>query len=86
VCTAGATVLACGSGIDDATRHLPIGRGQYVPFFIASVASIVLWALPPIAYLVGYQIGKRWPMGYGLRDPIARHYREEADSRDPADP
>lgn len=63
------TALAAMGGIDDATRKLPVARGQRVQAFIALVASALLWAIPPIAYLASYQIGKRRPMGYGLRDP-----------------
>lgn len=66
------TVLAAMGGIDDATRQLPVARGQRVQAFVALVASALLWAIPPIVYLVGYQIGMRRPMGYGLRDPLAR--------------
>jgi hypothetical protein len=62
-----ALVVAGGamSGIDDATRKLPIARDQKVQAYLATVASIPLWLLPTIAYLVGYQIGKRRPMGKG---------------------
>jgi hypothetical protein len=62
-----AFIVAMGamSGIDDATRKLPIARGQKVQAYFATVASIPLWLLPTIAYLVGYQIGKRRPMGKG---------------------
>ncbi|MGV0836692.1 hypothetical protein [Mycolicibacterium thermoresistibile] len=63
------TALAAMGGIDDATRKLPAARGQRVQAFTILVASALLWAIPPIVYLVGYQIGKRRPMGYGLRDP-----------------
>jgi hypothetical protein len=52
-------------GIDDATRKLPIARGQHVQAFIVSVASILLWLAPPVCYVVGYGIGRRWPMGRG---------------------
>jgi hypothetical protein len=62
-----ALVVAIGtmSGVDDATRKLPIARDQKVQAYFATVASIPLWLLPTIAYLVGYQIGKRKPMGRG---------------------
>jgi hypothetical protein len=62
------TLLSAGAvlcGIDDATRKLPMVRGQHLQAFIVSVASILLWLAPPICYLIGYQIGKRWPMGKG---------------------
>lgn len=70
-------------GIDDATRELPVARGQRVQAFIALVASALLWAIPPIAYLAGYQIGKRRPMGYGLRDPRRAVGGDGADTRAP---
>lgn len=35
-----------------------------------------MFFLPPALYIVGYSIGKKRPMGYGLRDPVARHYAE----------
>jgi hypothetical protein len=62
-----AFVVAIGamSGVDDATRQLPIARDKKVQAYIATVASIPLWLLPAIAYWVGYQIGKRRPMGKG---------------------
>jgi hypothetical protein len=65
---ASTTLLSAGAvmcGIDDATRKLPTARGQHVQAFIVSVASILLWLAPPICYLIGYQVGKRWPMGKG---------------------
>ena len=52
-------------GIDDATRKLPIARGQHVQAFMVSVASILLWLAPPVCYVVGYGIGRRWLMGRG---------------------
>jgi Ca2+/Na+ antiporter len=57
--------VAAMLGVDDATRKLPIARDQKVQAYFATVASIPLWLLPTIAYLVGYQIGKRRPMGKG---------------------
>jgi hypothetical protein len=66
-------VLGGTFGIDDATGKLPIARGQHVQAVIVSVASILLWLAPPVCYVVGYGIGRRWPMGRG------RH----AGSRDP---
>jgi hypothetical protein len=65
LCTAFFVAIWAMSGIDDATRKLPIARGQKVQAYFATVASIPLWLLPTIAYLVGYQIGKRRPMGKG---------------------
>jgi hypothetical protein len=66
-------VLGGVLGIDDATRKLPIARGQHVQAFVVSVASILLWLAPPVCYAVGYGIGRRWPMGRG----------KHAGSRDP---
>ncbi|WP_157900646.1 hypothetical protein [Mycobacterium rhizamassiliense] len=63
--TAFLTLLCAGAGIDDATRKLPIARGQYVQAGIATVVSLLLWLAPSIAYLLGYAIGQRWPMGRG---------------------
>lgn len=63
--TAVLTLFCTMFGIDDATRKLPIARGQYVQAGIAAVVSILLWLAPCIAYLIGYAIGQRWPMGRG---------------------
>jgi hypothetical protein len=82
-------VVSAVCGIDDATRRLPIARGQHIQAFIAAVLSIPVWGVPAIVYLLGYQIGRRWPMGYGLRDPVARHYRhldEPANRHEATDP
>jgi hypothetical protein len=70
-----ALVVAIGAmlGVDDATRKLPIARDQKVQAYIVTVASIPLWLLPTIAYLAGYQIGKRKPMGKGKH---AAHLRD----------
>jgi hypothetical protein len=59
------TVLAAVFGIDDATRNLRVARGKYVQAGIITVVSIVLWLAPPVAYLVGYQVGRYKPMGRG---------------------
>ncbi|MEZ0358740.1 hypothetical protein [Mycobacterium sp. SA01] len=69
--------LACGIG--DATRKLPVARGQRTQAIIAAALSISMFFLPPILYLIGYRIGTIRPMGYGLRDPVARHYAREDD-------
>lgn len=63
--TAFLTLVCAVFGVDDATRKLPIARGQYVQAGIASVISLLLWLAPCIAYLLGYAIGQRWPMGRG---------------------
>lgn len=70
---------ALASGIDDATRKLPIARGQDTQAIIAAALSISMLFLPPALYLLGYRIGTKQPMGYGLRDPVARHYAKEDD-------
>ncbi|WP_396925594.1 hypothetical protein [Mycolicibacterium sp.] len=70
---------ALASGIDDATRKLPKARGQNVQAMIAAALSISMAFLPAILYLLGYRIGTIRPMGYGLRDPVARHYAKEDD-------
>ncbi|PRI13167.1 hypothetical protein [Mycobacterium shigaense] len=63
--TAFLTLVCAAAGVDDATRKLPIARGQYVQAGIAAVVSFLLWLAPCIAYLFGYAIGQRWPMGRG---------------------
>ncbi|KAA0110777.1 hypothetical protein [Mycolicibacterium sp. P1-5] len=72
-------VGALVSGIDDATRKLPMARGQNVQAIIGAALSISMLFLPPALYLLGYRIGTARPMGYGLRDPVARHYAKERD-------
>ena len=69
--------LACG--IDDATRRLPKARGQNVQAIMAAALSISMAFLPPVLYLIGYRVGTVRPMGYGLRDPVARHYAQDDD-------
>jgi hypothetical protein len=59
------TMVGGIAGMDDATRKLPIARGQYVQAGIVSVASILLWLAPTVCYLLGYGVGQRWPMGRG---------------------
>ena len=77
-------VLAFIGGIDDATRKLPMARGQRLQAGIIAVVSVLMFFLPPALYIVGYSIGTKRPMGYGLRDPIARHYAE-LDAQDEQD-
>jgi hypothetical protein len=69
-------VVSAACGVDDATRRLRMARGQYLQAVVVAVLSIQLWGVPVIVYLLGYLIGKRWPMGYGLRDPVGRHARD----------
>lgn len=80
--TVGFAAFAALCGLDDATRRLPIVRGQRVQAVIATVASLLLWVVPPVVYLLGYTLGKRYPMGYGLSDPITRHQRPDDAGQD----
>ncbi|MCI4673647.1 hypothetical protein [Candidatus Mycolicibacterium alkanivorans] len=75
--TAALTVMGFSAGVDDATRQLPVVRGQKMQGVIAAVASALLFFLPAVAYVIGYLVGKRHPMGYGLRDPLAQHNAED---------
>jgi hypothetical protein len=61
------TIMATLMGIDDATRGLPMVRGQRVQGFVILVASIPMFAVPPVAYVIGYHLGRRRPMGRGRR-------------------
>lgn len=67
------TLLAGLAGVDDATRELPMARGQYAQAFLVSVACVLLWLAPPVCYVLGYSVGQHWPMGAGKhvagRDP-----------------
>ncbi|WP_197378355.1 hypothetical protein [Mycolicibacterium mengxianglii] len=63
-------VAVCGlmgliTGIDDATRKLPAVRKQHIQGYVILLASIPMFGIPPVAYLIGYQIGLRKPMGTG---------------------
>lgn len=73
IAVAAGVVLAAMSGWDDGARGLSIARGQTVQFVIASLASIMMFALPLLAYLAAYFGGKKWPMVSGRhgagRDP-----------------
>lgn len=55
--------LGAVTGHDDSSRELPVVRGQRVQAFIVLVASIPMFLIPPAAYLVGYEVGKRRPHG-----------------------
>ncbi len=74
-----AVVGAALSGFDDAARGLSIGRGQKVQFAIASIASLMMFALPLLAYLAAYSVGKRRPMAHGKHAP-------DGDSSEPGEP
>jgi uncharacterized membrane protein len=56
------TALAVPLGIGDATKKLPVARGRWIQAGIIAVASAILWMGPPLAYLIGYQIGRVRPM------------------------
>lgn len=50
-----------GAGIgelDAREGHVP-ARGQFVPAFVALVASVFCYGFPALAYLLGYSVGKR---------------------------
>ncbi|WP_218060260.1 hypothetical protein [Mycobacterium malmoense] len=57
---AAGVVLAAVSGWDDGARGMAIARGQRVQFVIASIASIMMFALPLLAYVAAYFGAKRW--------------------------
>jgi hypothetical protein len=54
-------LLGAVTGHDDSSRTLPLVRGQKIQAFIVLVASIPMFAIPPVAYFIGYEIGKRHP-------------------------
>lgn len=54
-----AVAAAALSGWDDATRGLSIARGQKVQFAIASIASLMMFAVPLFAYLTAYFCAKK---------------------------
>ena len=56
-----AAVLGIGgfiAGHDDATRGLPVARGQRVPGAVALIGTLPLFGIPSIAYLIGYYVGR----------------------------
>lgn len=55
-----AVIFAAVSGWMDASDGLPIARGQKIQFAIASVASVMMFATPLIAYLAAYFGAKKW--------------------------
>jgi hypothetical protein len=55
-----AVIFAATSGWLDASQRLPIARGQKVQFALASVASLMMFALPLVAYLAAYFSAKKW--------------------------
>ncbi|WP_396919318.1 hypothetical protein [Mycolicibacterium sp.] len=46
-------------GLDDSSWRYPIARGQLVQFVIVSIITVGVFA---VVYLIGYAIGKRWPL------------------------
>lgn len=56
------TLMGALAGLDDASRSLPMVRGQRIPALIALLASLLLWMLPAISYVTGYMYGKRRPL------------------------
>lgn len=65
ISVAAGVVLTAVSGWDDGVRGLPIARRQRVQFAIASLASIMMFALPLVAYLAAYYGAKKWPIDRG---------------------
>ncbi|MCV7230241.1 hypothetical protein [Mycolicibacterium komossense] len=53
--------LGAATGHDDSSRQLPLVRGQRVQALIVVVASIPMLLIPPAAYFLGYELGKRHP-------------------------
>lgn len=80
ISVAAGVVLAAVSGWDDGARGLPIARRQTVQFVIASLASIMMFGLPLVAYLAGYYGAKKWPIDRGRhtghREPGELHDTE----------
>ncbi|ASX02950.1 hypothetical protein CKJ58_25525 [Mycobacterium intracellulare subsp. chimaera] len=65
ISVAAGVVLTAVSGWDDGVRGLPIARRQRVQFPSASLASIMMFALPLVAYLAAYYGAKKWPIDRG---------------------
>jgi hypothetical protein len=53
------TAMGALAGVDDASRGHPAARGQRFQAALAALASLPIWILPVIAYVVGFQAGKR---------------------------
>jgi hypothetical protein len=51
--------LSVAMGFGDASWDYDIARGRRVPFAIAAIVTVGLFA---VLYLVAYQAGKRWPV------------------------
>jgi hypothetical protein len=57
---AGFVTLAAGLvGYRDGSGGFARARGKRVPALLATAASVLLFGIPPVLYLVGYQIGTR---------------------------
>lgn len=72
-------VFAGVSGWMDASDGLPIARGQKAQFAIASLASLMMFAAPLIAYLATYFGAKKWLAPHGEHDR-RRHRGEMRDT------
>ncbi|GBE65351.1 hypothetical protein MFM001_18130 [Mycobacterium sp. MFM001] len=57
----GGVAMSTLSGFGDAREGFAIARRQYIPFVVASIASLFVFAAFPVAYLVGYLAGRWWP-------------------------
>jgi hypothetical protein len=53
-------IFAAAWGWVDASEGERVARGQKIQFAIASLASVMMFALPPIAYLAAYFAAKKW--------------------------
>lgn len=73
------SVGGLAAGVDDATRQLPMARGQKVQATIGTVASTPVFFLPAALYILGYVIGTKHPMGYGSRDPLSQRKTDDVD-------
>ncbi len=73
-----AVVCAALSGSDDAARGLPVARAQKAQFAIASIASLMMLALPLLAYLSAYFGAKKWPIARG-RHAVGRDSGEDCE-------
>ncbi|MBB5163565.1 hypothetical protein [Mycobacterium sp. AZCC_0083] len=63
---AGFLTLAAGLvGYRDATGGFARARGQRLPALLATAASVLLFGVPPVLYLLAYQIGYRTQAEHG---------------------
>jgi uncharacterized membrane protein YhaH (DUF805 family) len=59
------------TGFGDSSRGFTRLRGQYVPGVVCLIASIPLFGVPPLLYLLGYEIGRHFPQQ--VADETANH-------------